>query len=123
MQDSANQLPSECIGSDRLLSRALYRAAVDYTRGERPSVIYRYHPKHSPEILADHIRLLPRHAVDALRDSFAFLANQQQIRRTEGCESISGAVSEPLFAWLDEIPASWVSEILRHLEDDSSADK
>ena len=116
MADSANQLPPECIGRDRLLSRALYRAAMDYTPSERPGMIYRLHPKRSPEVIADHIRLLPQHAIAAIRDSLDSLALEQQIQRECGNESTSQA-EQHLSARINDVPFPWVAELRRQLND------
>jgi len=115
MHDPANLLPPECIGRERLLSRALYRAAMNCTNGERPFFIYRSRGRFDLATIAAHILLLPSPAVTAIRDSLIELRDQQESLRASRKDPGYDATYDRLFAWIDEVPPMWVAEMLQHI--------
>jgi hypothetical protein len=55
-------LPTDCIGSEKLLSRALYRLAYDQTQSECVGSVYQLSGRYGSEITLEHLLILPERA-------------------------------------------------------------
>lgn len=70
MRERLAALPAECIGPERLLSRALYRCTIDMVQLECIGHVFQLSNKHGRDIVLQHLVLLPEEAYQHILGGF-----------------------------------------------------
>ncbi|HYF35444.1 MAG TPA: hypothetical protein VD994_09160, partial [Prosthecobacter sp.] len=66
-----------------------------------------------------HLFLLPDQAIEAIRQSFVHLLDQQRVLREYRASADYDQTGDHIFAWADGVPIEWVEEFCQRV---SSAD-
>ena len=110
-----DQLPTDCIGPDRSLTRRLYELA-GYARVERPRYLHALIRRRTTDDLVTHLLLLPSDMRDPIIESMQWFQEQQDVLAAERAEPNYDKRRDSLFSWIDALPSEWVLDFNRRIE-------
>ncbi len=110
-------LPAECIGTDRILSRALYRLAYDSLQKESVGAVFQLANRYGRETTLEHLVLLPDKAYHWIVEGFCQLLDDQKETETDELIQMSVFLGQDMktggVGWQTLAPKAWAADFLQ----------